>query len=44
LASEPDQPTTAALLDVYNNLAAAVRGHDGESLADLNDRLRSVFQ
>jgi hypothetical protein len=44
LAAEPDQPATDALLDVYNDLAAAVRGREGESLAELNDRLCGIFE
>ena len=32
------------MLDVYNQLAAAVRSHDNDSVADLNERLRTVFK
>lgn len=32
------------MLDVYNQLAAAVRRHDGDSVANLNERLRTVFK
>lgn len=42
LAAEPADPSVDAMLDVYNQLAAAVRSHD--SVADLNERLRTVFK
>ena len=44
LAAEPADPSVDAMLDVYNQLAAAVRSHDNDSVADLNERLRSVFK
>lgn len=42
LAAEPKQPPADALLDVYNGLAASVRG-DG-SVAEVNERLRASFR
>jgi Recombinase zinc beta ribbon domain len=45
LAAEPDDPPTDAMLDIYNAMARAVRGGGkDESVADLNDRLRAVFE
>jgi hypothetical protein len=45
LAAEPDDPPTDAMLDIYNTMARAVRGGGkDESIADLNDRLRAVFE
>jgi hypothetical protein len=44
LAAEPADPSVDAMLDVYNQLAAAVRSHDNDSVADLNERLRTVFK
>jgi DNA invertase Pin-like site-specific DNA recombinase len=45
LAAEPDEPPTDAMLDIYNAMARAVRGGGtDESVADLNDRLRAVFE
>lgn len=44
LAAEPEDPSIDAMLDVYNQLAAAVRSHDNDSVADLNERLRTVFK
>jgi DNA invertase Pin-like site-specific DNA recombinase len=44
LAAEPADPSVDAMLDVYNQLAAAVRSNDKDSVADLNERLRTVFK
>ena len=45
MAAEPADPTVDdAMLDVYNQLAAAVRRHDGDTVADLNERLHTVFK
>jgi site-specific DNA recombinase len=44
LAIEPTRPPVDAMLDIYNDLARAVRGGAGESLAELNDRLRAIFE
>jgi hypothetical protein len=44
LASEPDEPSTDAMLDVYNALSRAIRGDGTEGVGELNDRLRSVFE
>jgi DNA invertase Pin-like site-specific DNA recombinase len=44
LAAEPAEPSIDAMLDVYSQLAAAVRSHDNDSVADLNERLRTVFK
>jgi DNA invertase Pin-like site-specific DNA recombinase/diadenosine tetraphosphatase ApaH/serine/threonine PP2A family protein phosphatase len=43
LAAEPVEPPTDSMLDVYNDLAHAVRGSDDSSVGELNDRLRAVF-
>ena len=43
--ADSDEPPTDAMLDVYNVMARAVRGGGkDESVADLNDRLRAVFE
>jgi hypothetical protein len=43
--AEPNEPPTDAMLDIYNVMARAVRGGGkDESVADLNDRLRAVFE
>jgi DNA invertase Pin-like site-specific DNA recombinase len=44
MAAEPADPSVDAMLDVYNQLAAAVRSHDNDSVADLNERLRTIFK
>jgi DNA invertase Pin-like site-specific DNA recombinase len=43
LAAEPIEPPTDSMLDVYNDLARAVRGSGDGTVAELNDRLRAVF-
>jgi DNA invertase Pin-like site-specific DNA recombinase len=43
LAAEPVDPPTDSMLDVYNDLARAVRGKGDGTVAELNDRLRAVF-
>ena len=43
LALEPPDAPTDAMLDIYNDLARAVRGGEGETVAQLNDRLRASF-
>jgi site-specific DNA recombinase len=42
LAAAPAQPPTDALLDVYNGLAAAIRG--GGNVKEVNERLRANFK
>jgi hypothetical protein len=45
LATEPEEPPTDAMLDVYNAIANAVRGGDSQAgVAELNERLRAVFE
>jgi len=43
MAAEPVD-SSDAMLDVYNQLAATVRREEGDSVADLNERLRTVFK
>jgi DNA invertase Pin-like site-specific DNA recombinase len=45
LAAQPDAPPTDAMLDMYNAIARAVRrGAHEDGVAQLNDRLRAVFE
>ena len=45
LAAQRPGPSTDAMLDIYNAMARAVRGEGkDESVGDLNDRLRAVFE
>ena len=45
LATQPEEPPTDAMLDVYNAIAQAVRGAGGDEqgVSELNERLRAVF-
>jgi hypothetical protein len=43
-ATDTGPAATDAILDLANALTRALRGEEGETVADLNARLRSVFE